>query len=57
MARLTSERNKKKKTKKDIRGSKIDWKTHMKGMRELVRLRGGIDELDSNEALRVTLSW
>lgn len=41
----------------DIRGSKTDWETHLRGLQELVQLRGGIGTLDANETLRVTLSW
>ncbi|KAK9233995.1 hypothetical protein V1525DRAFT_391892 [Lipomyces kononenkoae] len=41
----------------DILGNDDDWITHHKGLQELVRVRGGIELLESNEALRLTISW
>ncbi|KAK9489184.1 hypothetical protein V1508DRAFT_428769 [Lipomyces doorenjongii] len=41
----------------DILGNDNDWITHHKGLQELVRVRGGIELLESNEALRLTISW
>ncbi|TAQ91467.1 hypothetical protein B7494_g162 [Chlorociboria aeruginascens] len=34
-----------------------NWYTHMKGVREIIRLRGGIDSLNSNPRLRHCVSW
>lgn len=41
----------------DIRGSWKDWDTHQRGMSQLIKLRGGIEKLDANVTLRLTVSW
>ncbi|KAJ4391686.1 hypothetical protein N0V93_005306 [Gnomoniopsis smithogilvyi] len=41
----------------DIRGSWLDWHTHLQGMNQLIKLRGGIDKLSGNTNLRLTVSW
>lgn len=40
-----------------IRGSWMDWSTHLRGIEQLISLRGGLAELEHNEALRITISW
>lgn len=41
----------------DIRGSWKDWNAHLRGMQQLIKLRGGIEKLDANVTLRLTVSW
>lgn len=43
--------------KQDIRGSHKEWDTHLKGLQELLYLRGGVEGIETNEFLRVTISW
>jgi len=38
-------------------GNPEGWKTHINGLKELVRLRGGPEFLEENEQLGITISW
>ena len=42
---------------KHLIGDMISWRTHLDGLEQVINLRGGIETLESNEYLRIMLSW
>ncbi len=42
---------------KHLIGDMINWRTHLDGLKAVIRLRGGIETLESNEYLKIMLSW
>jgi hypothetical protein len=41
----------------DIVGNFEAWSTHHQGLQDMVRLRGGVQKINQNTHLRVTISW